>query len=157
MIDLNFLPKIQKKDIQWLTVLFSILLLVSFIHLTCRNTYAETKKQMAILSEEIRVMDKALLEKPSAEPSTVSNHSRILSILRFLQEVPSSLPVGLYLTSLTQMQTHLLLVGCAETVEQVAQWLAVLKKIHFPAALQSLQFDEKNSDFPVNFHLEVML
>lgn len=154
MININFISRYQKTTLIYGIALCTVLILTIPLHFYCKYLQSKTEQTIKSLSQEIQKLN-AELNKPTAP---VTKNKKILPIpliIRFLNHITETLPIGVYCSSISRNSRHWVIHGRSQSVNILTKWLVNLQKLSLSTTLKTLEFNEKNPDFPVEFHLEV--
>lgn len=154
MINGNFLPYWQKTTLIYSIALFIVVILTISIHCYCKQLESKTEQDIKTLTEEIQKLNTEL-KRPNVP--TIKN-KKIFSIplvFNFLNHLTETLPVGVYCSLISRNSRHWVIHGHSQSVNLLTEWLVQLEKLPLSTTLKSLEFNEKNADFPVSFNLEL--
>lgn len=149
MITINLLPRLHTLPIRWFSILcISFLTMLSF-HIHCQHLITEKQQRIALLNQFIHTMknDQTNLQKHHFSLKKYSPTQFYV----FIQQLPSTIPVGLYLTQLSFGKGGIKATGYTENISLLSTWMSTLTNHHFNTLLQTINHDKNNPYFPVSF------
>lgn len=153
MVNINLLPPLQKQHVKHLIASLIGLFLIGIIHWHFKQLIAEKEQKIIALNQEIRAIESEILTR---SPHVARLLKPIKPLFDFLQQMPATLPIGLYLTDLKLQNNALKLIGHAEGFNIIADWVNRLKQLPIKVSIRELNASKNTPDFPLKFFLDVV-
>ena len=157
MVTINLLPPLHALPFRWLAATLLASMLCTILHMHCQTIIIEKQHFISLLNQSINAMEREKAGKSLPKPHFYLKKQHWIQFCQFLQKLPTTIPIGLYLTELSSAKGGLKAIGSAENIPLIAAWTSHLTTLHFNTTLQSIVRDEKNPDFPVKFYVWIKL
>lgn len=153
MTTINLLPRLHTLPLQGIIILTLSLVIAISLHVHYEHLIAEKQRQIVLLMQVIHTMENKSVQK---QHIALKKYPPI-QLYTLIQQLPTTIPVGLYLTQFSSTKGGIKVIGYTENIPLLSLWISNLTKYHFNILLQSVQHDQNNPYFPVKFYIWIKL
>jgi Tfp pilus assembly protein PilN len=149
MITINLLPRLHTLPLRWLSILCISFIAVVSLHIHYQSLMTEKQQQITRLKQVIYTMknDKT---NPQKHHFNLKKYLPV-QLYALIQQLPVTIPIGLYLTQLSLVKGGIKVTGYTENISLLSTWMSNLTNHHFNTLLQTINHDKNNPYFPVKF------